>query len=131
MRLLIARLPRWFWLSATIALFAGCTGNSAIVGAMDLSSFVGSIPGLIAAIVGISQAYAMKTKADAALATAEAETTSAVAKALLNRDAEVTQLRLLVEAAIGRESICQKRLDALDEQFRDFRDEHLSQRSRR
>lgn len=131
MRLLIAGMPRWFWTMSVVLLFAGCSGSSYAVGTMDLSSFIGSIPGLIAAVVGISQAYAIKMKATAAVETAEAETESAVARALLNRDIEVTQLRLLVEAAIGREHLCQRRLDALDTQFKVFREEYLSQRNTR
>lgn len=129
--LVASELPRKFWFVAAFLLFAGCSGGSVAVGTLDVSSFVGSVPGLVAAFVAISQAYRFKARAGAAIEEAAADTARAVARTLMSRDTEVTQLRLLVEAAIGRDLICQQRLSAMEREFRLFREEHLSQRSDR
>lgn len=132
----LGSLPLWFWLVCLLTFFTGCQVAPSMTGTVDISSLLGSVPGIVTAVVGMVKAYSMKADSDskvaaatAAAAEARAEVDAAVAQALLNRDAEIAQLRLLVEAALGREGKCQKRLDALDRQFREFREEHLSQRS--
>ena len=110
---LLGELSPWVWLSVILLLTTGC----------DVADFGGGpMIGSLVAALG-SFAYALRTKV-----TADAKIQEAILAALTSRDLEIAQIRLLFEAAIGRERMALNRLEALSEEFEDWRKEHGMQR---
>ena len=125
--LALAELPRGFWVTLVLALFAGCSATAA-----DLSAIGANLPGLVAALVAIVQVYKEKAKVAQMIATAELaqeaiqrEQEKAVLTALNMRNAEVTELRLLVENAVTREHHCVEQLIAMQIEFKKMREGKL------
>ncbi len=116
----LADLPRWFWLTTVTSVFAGCTAT-----ANDLSAFGANAPGLIAALVAVIQVYKEKSKVAQMLAAAQVaqqdiqnQQEKAILDALALRNAEVAELRALVEGAVSREHKCIEQLTALQQEFK-------------
>ena len=125
--LALAELPRGFWVTLVLVLFAGCSAT-----ATDLSTLGANLPGLVAALVAIIQVYKEKSKVAQMIATAELaqeaiqrEQEKAVLTALDMRNAEVTELRLLVENAVAREHQCVEQLIAMQIEFKKLREGKL------
>jgi uncharacterized cupredoxin-like copper-binding protein len=125
--LALAELPRGFWVTLVFVLFAGCSAT-----ATDLSALGANLPGLVAALVAIIQVYKEKSKVAQMIAAAELaqeaiqrEQEKAVLTALDMRNAEVTELRLLVENAVAREHQCVEQLIAMQIDFKKLREEKL------
>ena len=132
--LALTELPRWFWLCYVLAIFGGCSGSPD----PTLAALGTNLPGLIAAILAIVQVYKGKQRINVLLhdAAEKQQTVArdkdvAVLHALSLRNAEVAQLKLMVEAAMQRESRCEHNFRALRAEFEQFREESISQRSTR
>lgn len=124
---MLGELSPWAWLVAMLVVSAGC-GSSDVSDAPIAASLVSALGAF---------AYALRTKV-----TTTARTQGVVERALEKRDseieklreahaAEMKQLRLLFEAALGREALANRRCESMASEFAQWRVEHGIQGSRR
>ena len=124
---MLGELPPWAWLLAMLVVSAGC-GSGDVSDAPIAASLVSALGAF---------AYALRTKV-----TTTARTQGVVERALEKRDkeieklrevhsAEVAQLRLLFEAALGREAAANRRCETMAAEFSAWRRDNGIQRSQR
>lgn len=124
---LLGELPPWAWMLAMLVVSAGC-GSGDVSDAPIAASLVSALGAF---------AYALRTKV-----TTAARTQGVVERALEKRDSEieklreshaleVAQLRLLFEAALGREAAANRRCESMASEFSAWRRDNGIQRSQR
>ena len=124
---MLGELPPWVWMVAMLVVSAGC-GSGDVSDAPIAASLVSALGAF---------AYALRTKV-----TTTARTQGVVERALEKRDkeieklrevhsAEVAQLRLLFEAALGREAAANRRCESMAAEFSAWRRDNGIQRSQR
>jgi hypothetical protein len=91
----VADVPYSVWATSIVVLAVGCDGG---LGA--LSSFSGSVPGIVTALVTLAQAYRVKAKAKAAQDESEARVQAALAQAYSDKAADLVQAREMASEAL-------------------------------
>jgi dihydrodipicolinate synthase/N-acetylneuraminate lyase len=88
----VADVPYPVWATSIVVLAVGCDGA--------LSSFSGSVPGIVTALVTLAQAYRVKAKAKAAQDESEARVQAALAQAYSDKAADLVQAREMASEAL-------------------------------
>lgn len=95
----VSRAPYWLWAFVMGAAVVGCDAHAS--GSSGSSALAGSIPGLVAALGALAQAYRVGAKAKAAQDEADARVAATLAKAYDDKAADLTSARALAEEALA------------------------------
>jgi hypothetical protein len=96
----VADVPYWAWALSLVGLAVGCDGAAGTPSGGGLSGLSGSVPGLVAALASLAQAYRIKAKAKADSEATDLRVQSALAQAYEDKSADLAASRAIAEEAL-------------------------------